>query len=122
MGNHFPHFSQRKASRCQLEYRQWLAFVKHLERTGRRCSTLQRVIVGGAACPPSLAASFRKIGIRAVHGWGMTELSPLGIPHSVARAEGALFSGGPTVFSSIAGTARPCFESVSNRSSGIFLL
>ncbi|WP_434667188.1 3-(methylthio)propionyl-CoA ligase [Paraburkholderia sp. A3BS-1L] len=56
----------------------WLAFVEHLARTGRRCSTLQRVIVGGAACPPSLAASFRKLGIRAVHGWGMTETSPLG--------------------------------------------
>lgn len=45
-----------------------LTLVEHLERTGRRCSTLERMIVGGAACPPSLPASFRKLGIRPVYG------------------------------------------------------
>jgi len=56
----------------------WLAFEAHLAATGRRCSTLRRVVSGGSAVPPSLIAAFERQGIEMLHAWGMTEMSPLG--------------------------------------------
>ena len=42
-------------------------------------STLNRVVVGGSACPPAMLREFRdSYGVRCIHAWGMTELSPLG--------------------------------------------
>src|SRR5579862_1653240 len=47
--------------------------------SGARFSSLKRVVVGGAACPPSLIESFEKeYGVEVIHAWGMTEMSPLG--------------------------------------------
>ena len=37
-----------------------------------------RMIMGGSAAPESLLRSFDSFGIRVVHAWGMTEMSPLG--------------------------------------------
>jgi fatty-acyl-CoA synthase len=56
----------------------WLGFEAHLAATGARCSTLQRVLSGGAAVPPSLIEAFDRRGIVVTQGWGMTEMSPLG--------------------------------------------
>ncbi|MFM0210949.1 3-(methylthio)propionyl-CoA ligase [Paraburkholderia sediminicola] len=56
----------------------WLGLVDYMRRTGKRSETFKRAVVGGAACPPQLAASLRDCGITAIHAWGMTELSPLG--------------------------------------------
>src|SRR6516162_4018454 len=56
----------------------WLAFEAHLAATGRRCSTLRRVVSGGSALPPSLIAAFERQGVEMLHAWGMTEMSPLG--------------------------------------------
>ncbi len=41
-------------------------------------SVMERVIVGGSACPPALMHAFERYGVRIVHAWGMTEMSPLG--------------------------------------------
>ncbi len=42
-------------------------------------STMRDVIVGGSACPPALMRAFQeRHGIRVLHAWGMTEMSPLG--------------------------------------------
>ena len=42
-------------------------------------STLNRVVVGGSACPPAMLREFRdSYGVRCIHAWGMTEMSPLG--------------------------------------------
>jgi acyl-CoA synthetase (AMP-forming)/AMP-acid ligase II len=56
----------------------WLAFEAHLSATGRRCSTLRRLVSGGSAVPPSLIEAFERHGIEMLHAWGMTEMSPLG--------------------------------------------
>ncbi len=56
----------------------WLGFEAHLAATGARCSTLRRVLSGGAAVPPSLMQAFDRRGITITHAWGMTEMSPLG--------------------------------------------
>ena len=42
-------------------------------------SSFDRVIIGGSACPPALMDAFQeRHGITVLHGWGMTETSPLG--------------------------------------------
>ncbi|MGH8901745.1 MAG: long-chain fatty acid--CoA ligase [Egibacteraceae bacterium] len=41
-------------------------------------ATLERIICGGAAVPEVLMHGFDKLGIPIIHGWGMTETSPVG--------------------------------------------
>ena len=57
----------------------WLALLQHMEKNNLKPSTLKRVIIGGAAAPPSMIRTFReRYGVDVVHAWGMTEMSPLG--------------------------------------------
>ncbi len=57
----------------------WLMLLQHLEATGGKLSTLKRVIIGGAACPTAVTEAFIKsYGVDVRHGWGMTEMSPIG--------------------------------------------
>jgi fatty-acyl-CoA synthase len=61
----------------------WGALLAHLDAHPRDVSSLRDVVVGGSACPPAMMAGFEeRHGVRLVHAWGMTELSPLG---SVSR-------------------------------------
>ncbi len=58
----------------------WLALLQYLEKSGKGLGKLQRTNVGGAACPISIMREFKeKHGVETVHGWGMTETSPLGV-------------------------------------------
>ncbi len=56
----------------------WQALVQHLERHGGDFGPLQRVIIGGAACPESVLRRLNDFGVSARHAWGMTETSPIG--------------------------------------------
>ena len=57
----------------------WLGLLAELQKTGRKLDYLQRTLVGGAACPPSMIAAFRdKYDVETIHAWGMTEMSPVG--------------------------------------------
>jgi fatty-acyl-CoA synthase len=52
--------------------------LAHLKETGGKLTTLQRVTVGGAACPESIIRTLRdEYGVDVIQGWGMTETSPL---------------------------------------------
>jgi fatty-acyl-CoA synthase len=72
----------------------WLAILQNLE-SGQRKWKLHpkfRSVVGGSAAPPSLIERFDKFGMKVVHAWGMTEMSPLGTvahvkPHLAAKGE-----------------------------------
>ncbi|MEQ3648762.1 long-chain fatty acid--CoA ligase [Hyphomonas sp.] len=56
----------------------WQMLLTHLRETGNTFSTLQRVTVGGSACPESIIREFRDVhGVDVIQGWGMTETSPL---------------------------------------------
>ncbi len=58
----------------------WMGILQVLDRDPGRfdLSALQATLVGGAAAPRSLIAGFKqRHGIQIVHGWGMTETSPL---------------------------------------------
>jgi len=69
----------------------WLGLLAYLKKTGRRVDSLQRMVVGGAACPESLMRAFSDdYGVRVHHSWGMTEMSPLGVFNTPTRATSAL--------------------------------
>ena len=58
----------------------WLGLLQYLEANpDLRLGKLDRVVVGGAACPPVIMQKFEeKFGVTILHGWGMTEMSPVG--------------------------------------------
>ncbi len=57
----------------------WLALLQYLAQTGTAIPSLQRTVVGGAACPEAIMDEFReRHGVETHHAWGMTETSPLG--------------------------------------------
>ncbi len=57
----------------------WLMLLQYLEETGKKLPHLERVVIGGAACPRSILEIFQnKYGVKVAHAWGMTEMSPIG--------------------------------------------
>jgi acyl-CoA synthetase (AMP-forming)/AMP-acid ligase II len=56
----------------------WQMLLGHLQANDLKFSTLERTVIGGAACPPAMLRSFQAYGADVLHGWGMTEMSPLG--------------------------------------------
>ncbi len=62
----------------------WLGLLTYLKESGKRIDSVQRLSVGGAACPLSIIEGFRdEFGITVHQGWGMTETSPLGTVFSL---------------------------------------
>ena len=64
----------------------WLGLLAYLKNSGERIESLQRIIVGGAACPLSIMEAFDSYGVESRVGWGMTEMSPLGTVNASANA------------------------------------
>lgn len=57
----------------------WAGLIQYLEETGAKLPYMNRTVIGGSACPPSMIDKFRdNYGVEVLHAWGMTELSPLG--------------------------------------------
>jgi len=57
----------------------WLALLEYLQQSGQTVHQLERICVGGAACPAVLIEQFREQhNVTVEHAWGMTELSPVG--------------------------------------------
>jgi 3-(methylthio)propionyl---CoA ligase len=57
----------------------WFSLLRYLQETGSRLSSLKRVTIGGSAAPRSMIETFeRDHGVEVLHGWGMTEMSPVG--------------------------------------------
>jgi fatty-acyl-CoA synthase len=58
----------------------WMSILQALDREpGRwRLRRGTRMMVGGSAAPASLIAAFEQHGLAIKHGWGMTELCPVG--------------------------------------------
>lgn len=69
----------------------WLALLTYLREAGKTVSSLERTVVGGAACPLSIMQEFKeKHGVHVHHAWGMTETSPLGTLNSLKADMAAL--------------------------------
>jgi fatty-acyl-CoA synthase len=60
----------------------WLNLFNHVDAAGvdpKRDLVLRRLVIGGAAAPRAMIERFeRQFGAFVLHGWGMTEMSPLG--------------------------------------------
>lgn len=56
----------------------WMALLNHVEAKGSGLGRVNRVLIGGSACPEAVLDGFEKHGARVVHAWGMTETSPVG--------------------------------------------
>jgi len=57
----------------------WFGLLNYMREGQRRFSTLRKMIVGGASCPPALLRAFdEELGVEIRHAWGMSETSPLG--------------------------------------------
>jgi len=57
----------------------WLGLLNHVAQHGLKFSTMNRTVIGGSACPPAMIRSFKlQYDVTVLHGWGMTEMSPLG--------------------------------------------
>jgi fatty-acyl-CoA synthase len=57
----------------------WLGLLQHARNSSEKLTTVKRIMTGGSAAPPLLIEAFRdELGIAMEHGWGMTELSPVG--------------------------------------------
>ena len=57
----------------------WLMLLQHLEANNLSLPHLNKVVIGGSACPRAITEKFEKnYGVQVIHAWGMTEMSPLG--------------------------------------------
>ncbi len=57
----------------------WLMLLQYLEKSGKSLPHLDRVVIGGSACPRAITRAFEDVyDVRVKHAWGMTEMSPLG--------------------------------------------
>ncbi len=73
----------------------WLGLLHHLRSSGGRLETVKRIMTGGSACPPLLVEAFgQEYGVRVEHGWGMSELSPVGTYNSPKPAHADLDEAG----------------------------
>jgi acyl-CoA synthetase (AMP-forming)/AMP-acid ligase II len=70
----------------------WLGLLQHLEANpDAKLPKLQRVVVGGSACPRVIMEKFEnKYGVTILHGWGMTEMSPVGTVSSLKASQESL--------------------------------
>ncbi len=68
----------------------WMNLINHMKQNKLRFSTLKSTTIGGAACPPAMIKTLSEdFGVRVLHGWGMTEMSPVGtlnVPKAKHRA------------------------------------
>ncbi len=69
----------------------WLGILHALEKEPGRWSIGElRIVIGGSAAPESLIRRFDQHGLRLVHAWGMTEMTPTGTASWLKRSFDAL--------------------------------
>jgi len=64
-----------------------MGLLGHWDATGASVPTLRWVTTGGAAPTGSLLRAFLARGIDVIHGWGMTETSPVGTVSRIGEAD-----------------------------------
>ncbi len=65
----------------------WLGLLQYLEENDLALPYLDRVLIGGAACPRMMIETLEnKYDVEVIHGWGMTEMSPVGTTGKLKHA------------------------------------
>lgn len=69
----------------------WSGLLEHMRSEGLRFSSLKRTVIGGAAASEAMIHAF-EVGhdVSVLHGWGMTETSPVATINQLKRAHAAL--------------------------------
>jgi len=65
----------------------WLGLLQYLADNDLTLPYLKRVLIGGAACPRMMIETLEnKYDCEVIHGWGMTEMSPIGTTGKLSYA------------------------------------
>lgn len=64
----------------------WMGLLDWTAANHERFHSLERVAIGGSACPPVILERFRALGVDARQAWGMTETSPVSLVNSPKTA------------------------------------
>jgi fatty-acyl-CoA synthase len=57
----------------------WLGLIEEFKKRGRKPKNLKQILSGGSAVPQAMIDTLtRDYDIEVTHGWGMTEMSPVG--------------------------------------------
>jgi len=57
----------------------WLGLIQYMKQNNLKFSTFEQTTIGGSACPAAMMRTLRDdFGVSVAHGWGMTEMSPVG--------------------------------------------
>ena len=89
--NLFELFEKEKVTMTAGVPTVWLGLLTYLKQNNLRFSTVKRTVIGGAACPPAMIRTFEDdYGVHVLHGWGMSEMSPLGTVGSFKAKHGAM--------------------------------
>jgi acyl-CoA synthetase (AMP-forming)/AMP-acid ligase II len=57
----------------------WLGLIQYMKQNNLKFSTFEQTTIGGSACPAAMLRTLRDdFGVSVAHGWGMTEMSPVG--------------------------------------------
>lgn len=69
----------------------WMMLLAHMKETGGMLDDLERVVIGGSACPRAMMETFQDdYNVQVLHAWGMTEMSPLGTVNTPKAKHDAL--------------------------------
>lgn len=69
----------------------WQGLLIAAKKRGTTLASMNRNVVGGAACPPSIIRDFKdNYHCDTIHAWGMTETSPLGTANQPKAKHAAL--------------------------------
>jgi fatty-acyl-CoA synthase len=63
----------------------WQGLLDYMTANGKELTSLRSMRVGGSAAPRAMIQAFEDRGIEVIHGWGMTETSPVCTNGSLAR-------------------------------------
>ena len=86
----------------------WLNLLNYTEAQKKSFSTFDRVVIGGSACPMSMLTKFEEeYGVRVLHLWGMTEMTPIGTGYT--ELSDAADLGRDALFERKAKQGRPVF-------------
>ena len=90
----------------------WMGILQALEKEPARWTLVpgMRMVVGGAAVPESLIRAFDRFNLNVVHGWGMTETSPVGLVSFAKRELGAIPDDARAALRAKQGVPLPFFE------------
>lgn len=69
----------------------WLGLLEHVRTQGARFSSLRRTVIGGSAAGEAMVRAFElDYDVRVLHGWGMTETSPVAAVNQFTPRQQAL--------------------------------